>query len=70
MDEVIITYSGYIEPEWVEGKTFQVHVLPDNKLRLYLVTLDHDERCPVIIKGERCGLKAGHEGKHMWGSGD
>ena len=27
-------------------------------------------RCRVIIKGEQCGLKAGHEGKHLWLNGD
>ncbi len=54
----------------LEGRLFQAHVLPGNRLRLYPVTLVHDARCPVVIKGERCGNVAGHVGKHDWAGGD
>jgi hypothetical protein len=29
-----------------------------------------DNRCHEIIKGERCGREAGHDGKHVWERGD
>ncbi len=29
-----------------------------------------DGRCPEIVSGERCGFKAGHDGKHGWVNGD
>lgn len=63
----------------LDGKTFQVHLLPSiasaigeqpMRLRLYPVTITVDTRCPVIVGGERCGRKVGHDGKHMWGGGD
>lgn len=57
-------------PPQLEGKTFQAHVLPGNRVRLYEVKIMSLRRCPVIIHGERCGLDAGHECKHMWAGGD
>ena len=54
----------------IEGKNFQVHLLPNNCIRLYSVTLLHDDRCPIIVNGERCGERVGHEGKHCWAGGD
>lgn len=56
----------------LDGRTFQVHVLPGTTmLRLYPVTLpEPDTRCPVVIGGERCGELAGHGGKHCWAGGD
>jgi hypothetical protein len=55
----------------LEGRTFQIHVLPNDNLKLVPTTIDKDSgRCPVVIGGERCGERAGHEGKHCWGNGD
>lgn len=55
----------------LEGRTFQVHLLPDGRLRLYPVTLlEAPCRCPVIVGGEQCGEQQGHEGKHCWSNGD
>jgi hypothetical protein len=53
-------------PEMVNNKTFQVHVKSPTEILLYLVEIDKDSaRCPVIVGGERCGNKVGHEGKHQ-----
>ena len=59
----------------LEGRTFQLHVLPGSRLRLVSVTIAPPPMttapvCPVILKGERCGRSAGHTGKHMWANGD
>lgn len=55
----------------LENKTFQIHILPDRKLRLYLVEfIPQSTRCPVIVGGEQCGEERGHAGKHMWAGGD
>ncbi len=54
----------------LEGKLFQVHLLSGNRLRLVPASVHVDSRCPVMIKGERCGDIAGHTGKHCWDRGD
>lgn len=56
----------------LEGNTYQVHVLPGNRIMLSLVELADDlwRRCPFIVGGERCGREIGHQGKHMWARGD
>lgn len=54
----------------LEGKLFQAHALPGGRLKLYPVELTHDGRCPVIVGGGRCYGKAGHDGRHAWGSAD
>lgn len=60
----------------LDGKTFQLHHLGHNCYRLYPVTITPpDTQCPCLLIGsdghaERCGLEAGHEGKHTWGPGD
>jgi hypothetical protein len=55
----------------LEGRTFQAHPKPDGRLLLVEVMLDPSlKRCPVCVKGERCGREVGHDGKHMWGRGD
>lgn len=74
MKEIFIQ-TVYVSSEilaQLDNKTFQIHVLPDGKLRLYSVILDVQKPspCPIIIGGEKCGLSAGHEGKHMWAGGD
>lgn len=79
MSKVVHFYgAGLNSPdELTNGGLYQVHVVQLSggcKLVLYPVELHRDERCPVILQGEgsreRCGLPAGHEGKHMWGGGD
>lgn len=70
MERVNIHVRGFKDISSMDNKTFQVHV-KDDRLVLYEVKLPKpDTRCPVIIHGERCGEKAGHEGKHCWGGGD
>lgn len=55
----------------LEGRLFQVHIVNPDALRLVPCWLAApDTRCPVVIKGERCGGKAGHPGKHTWSNGD
>ena len=70
MRDIVLTVQGELDAGYLEGKTFQIHVLPGNKLLLYPVTLPAGGRCPVIVKDEQCGKQAGHEGKHMWLNGD
>jgi hypothetical protein len=68
--EVILQLAAPADPD-LEGRTFQVHIVAHGRLRLYPVELTADlRRCPVLLAGERCGRKAGHEGKHRWASGD
>lgn len=55
-------------PKDIEGKTFQIHFLPNNRISLCEVKIANV--CPVIIHGEACGKPCGHEGKHMWSGGD
>lgn len=60
----------------LEGRSFQVHVLPDQRLRLVPIRVCITSlvflppQCPVELKGEQCGKKWGHEGKHVWANGD
>ena len=71
--DLVLDASGpaSLDLQTLEGRTFQVHVLPGAKLHLYPVEIDPDlARCPVIVGGERCGGKAGHSGKHQWNNGD
>jgi hypothetical protein len=57
--------------ESMNGKTYQVHVQPNGKLRLYTVTsLKIQTRCLTVVGGEQCGGTQGHEGKHWWSGGD
>jgi hypothetical protein len=68
--EVILQLADPADPA-LEGRTFQVHLLPDGRLRLYPVEIMGGLcRCPVLLAGERCGRVVGHEGKHCWASGD
>lgn len=72
--DILLKLSDPILPEDLkdlDGKTFQVHVYDHSKICLVSVRLiDERPRCPVIVGGEQCGMKAGHEGKHMWANGD
>lgn len=44
---------------------------PGNHQHTGLVgTVDEPDRCPIFIGGERCGKRAGHDGKHVWERGD
>ena len=56
----------------LDGKTFQIHVslTGSNQVTLYSVELPKGDRCPVILHGEQCCERVGHEGKHRWESGD
>jgi hypothetical protein len=55
----------------LDGRSFQVHVMPNNRLRLYPLEIEPpDRRYTVVVGGERCGAVAGHAGKHCWGGGD
>lgn len=69
---MVLTVTGDVDLKELDCKLFQVHVMPDNRIKLIPVTLitDRYTKCPVIVQGERCGCNAGHEGKHMWGNGD
>lgn len=66
---LVLTVHEAINLSLLEGKTFQAHVVSENKLRLIPVTIETDMQCPVIVGGERCGGRAGHNGKHCWGGG-
>ncbi len=66
---VVLTVAGKVPAE-LDGRLFQVYLLPDGRVQLSPVMLCVDERCPVILKGERCGGTAGHEGRHYWAGGD
>ena len=58
---------------WAEldGKTYQAHFNGGNMLRLTPVEIrKKNKQCPVILGGERCGGRAGHDGKHFWARGD
>lgn len=70
-ERIVLTLAPGQDVSNLDGKTFQVHILPDGRMRLALVTLIRpDDRCPVIVGGERCGCRPGHAGKHMWAGGD
>ena len=77
--EINLILADILTPnEWAEidGHLFQIHLLDGNllhpnKLKLIPVKLKTDlERCPIIIGGEQCGGRPGHEGKHFWAGGD
>lgn len=69
--KIVIHIEGEVNPEDLHDRTFQVHHVTGNTFSLYEVVLTPpDTQCPVVIYGERCGCKAGHEGKHMWADGD
>ncbi len=71
MSQNIVLSLNEAAPPELDGKMFQVHILPGNRLRLYPVEiLPPDSRCPVKVGGERCGLAADHAGKHCWANGD
>jgi len=58
-------------PDSLEGRTFQAHILPGNKVLLYLVELPEAARCNALLYGaegigEQCGRRVGHEGQHCW----
>lgn len=43
----------------------------ESELRALRLGEDQDsKRCTAMPGGERCGLRAGHEGKHVWLRGD
>ena len=67
--DVVLNLTGDVDSQ-IDGKTFQVHILHDNRIRLVVVEFSVDSRCPVIIGGERCGQSVGHQGKHWWAGGD
>lgn len=69
-DSTVLTVTGEYNPLLLDGETFQIHTLSDNKIRLYRVRLAPQRKCPVIIGGEPCCLEAGHTGKHIWSSAD
>lgn len=73
MNSIILNVGDLITPGLIEdlqGSTFQVTVLPNNQIQLHRVSIVNDLRCPVVIGGERCGLSANHEGRHIWSGGD
>lgn len=68
---VIETREDVDRLDELDGKTYQVAVLPDGKLKLYEVNLCCEaRRCPIIVGNERCGQLEGHPGKHGWAGGD
>lgn len=73
-NDLILKVEGVVPSNVVlsdlEGKTFQIHRLSGNRIRLYPISVRHDGQCTIMLKGERCGKAAGHEGKHCWGNGD
>ncbi len=72
-DIIIMTSESETTLSELEGKSFQIHVLPNGKLRLYPLSFVKpyvDLDCPIILAGERCGKPAGHPGKHTWANGD
>jgi hypothetical protein len=69
--EIVLCLEAPADPALLEGQTFQLHVLPGCRLRLYPVeVVSGAGRCPVLVAGERCGGEAGHPGKHHWASAD
>ena len=69
--QVVNDEGDVIDQVHMDGNTYQVYISPDKKeMTLYPVSIAVDDRCTVVIGGERCGCKAGHEGKHWWGRGD
>lgn len=73
-DVIIEAFGEGLKDEWIQlldNKTFQVDIISPTKIRLTPVRMTSDlGRCPVVVGGEQCGCRAGHEGRHMWGSGD
>lgn len=70
---IILTVTDYPDLTILDGCTFQVRVLPGGRIQLRLIELIApviNYRCPVIISGEQCGGRAGHDGKHYWANGD
>lgn len=73
-DEFIITTTeSQQDLKLLQDGSFQVSVMSGGRLRLTALTVTKVKekgRCPVVLGGERCGDKVGHEGKHVWGRGD
>lgn len=68
--EIVVRLAEAVAPD-LEGRTFQVHLLPGDRLRLYPVEISREAmRCPAVVGGERCCLTVGHFGKHRWAGGD
>lgn len=69
-DDIVLTLAHDDDLSALEGRTFQVHLLPGKKIRLYPVTLpESDLRCPAIIGGERCAERAGARRQALLGRG-
>jgi hypothetical protein len=67
---IILQVRTEPDREQLDGKLFQVDVLPDFRIKLSPVSVRADQRCQVVINGERCSGAAGHTGKHFWAGGD
>ncbi len=62
---------GFVKHEWMNQEIYhEIWLCRICNSRTYKPESIKDGRCGVFVQGEQCGKKAGHEGGHVWLSGD
>ena len=69
--QLVLVHNDDATAAKLDNGTWQVHVVGPGLLRFYRVKIQPvDTQCPVVLGGEQCYHRSGHEGRHMWGRGD